>query len=303
MKGADASKVSQKARARGKPQLGTLGSGNHFLEIQKVEKIYDEAVAKAFGLAEGQVTVMIHCGSRGAGHQICTDYVRVMEQAVRKYGIQLYDRQLACAPLTSKEAQDYYGAMAAGANYAWANRHIIAHWVRQAFDSFFQTDVRLDLIYDVAHNVAKFEEHEVDGERKRLCVHRKGATRAFPPGRPEVPAAYREVGQPVLIPGSMGSASYVLAGMQKAMEVTFGSTCHGAGRVMSRSAALREVRGNEIKRELAERGITVVAPNPKAIAEEAPEVYKDIDAVVDVVDRLGISKKVARLVPLAVAKG
>jgi len=193
--------------------------------------------------------------------------------------------------------------MAAGANYAWANRHIIAHWVREAFNKYFQRDVRLDLVYDVAHNVAKYEEHDVDGEKKTLCVHRKGATRAFGPGRQEVAACYREVGQPVIIPGSMGSASYVLAGTQKAMEMTFGSTCHGAGRVMSRSAALREVRGNEIQRELAGRGITVVAPNPKAIAEEAPEVYKDIDAVVDVVDRLGISKKVARLVPLAVAKG
>jgi len=303
MKGADASKVSQKARARGKPQLGTLGSGNHFLEIQAVDKIYDPAAAKAFGLEEGQVTVMVHCGSRGAGHQICTDYVRVMEQAANKYGIRLYDRQLACAPLSSKEAKDYYGAMAAGANYAWANRQIISHRIREAFNKYFGRDVRLDLVYDVAHNVAKYEEHEVDGVRKKLCVHRKGATRAFAPGRPEVPACYREFGQPVIIPGSMGSASYVLVGTQKAMEMTFGSTCHGAGRVMSRSAALREMRGNEIKKELADRGITVLAPNASAIAEEAPGVYKDIDAVVDVVDRLGISKKVARLVPLAVAKG
>jgi tRNA-splicing ligase RtcB len=303
MKGADASKVSQKARARGKPQLGTLGSGNHFLEIQMVEKIYDPAAAKAFGLEEGQITVMVHCGSRGAGHQICTDYVRVMEQAAKKYGIRLYDRQLACAPLSSKEAQDYYGAMAAGANYAWANRQIISHWVREAFNRYFKKDVSMDLVYDVAHNVAKYEEHDVNGVKKTLCVHRKGATRAFAPGRVEVPAAYRDVGQPVIIPGSMGSASYVLVGTEKAMEMTFGSTCHGAGRVMSRSAALKDVRGSEIQKELAERGITVVAPNPKAIAEEAPEVYKDIDAVVDVVDRLGISKKVARLVPLAVAKG
>lgn len=303
MKGADASKVGQKARARGKPQLGTLGSGNHFLEIQVVDKVFDPAAAKAFGLEEGQVTVMIHCGSRGAGHQICTDYVRILEQASRKYGIRLYDRQLACAPLTSKEAQDYYGAMAAGANYAWANRHIIAHWVRQAFCKYFNCEMKMDLVYDVAHNVAKYEEHMVDGTKKMLCVHRKGATRAFAPGRPELPSAYRDVGQPVIIPGSMGSASYVLVGTQKAMEMTFGSTCHGAGRVMSRSTALKEVRGSEIQKELAGRGITVMAPNPKAIAEEAPEVYKDIDAVVDVVDRLGISKKVARLVPLAVAKG
>jgi tRNA-splicing ligase RtcB len=303
MKGADASKVGQKARARGKPQLGTLGSGNHFLEVQVVEKIYDQAAAKAFGLEEGQVTVMIHCGSRGAGHQICTDYVRVMEQAARKYGIKLYDRQLACAPLTSTEAKDYYGAMAAGANYAWANRQIISHWVREAFRKYYKRDIKLDLVYDVAHNVAKYEEHDVDGMKKTLCVHRKGATRAFAPGRQEVPAAYRDVGQPVIIPGSMGSASYVLVGTQKAMEMTFGSTCHGAGRVMSRSAALKDVRGAEIQKELAARGIVVMAPNARAIAEEAPEVYKDIDAVVNVVDRLGISKKVARLVPLAVAKG
>lgn len=303
MKGADPSKVSKKARERGRPQLGTLGSGNHFLEIQMVEKIFDANVAEKFGLKEGQVTVMIHCGSRGAGHQICTDYVKVMEQAARKYGIQLYDRQLACAPLTSNEARDYYAAMAAGANYAWANRQIISHWVRKAFNRYYKTEVKMELLYDVAHNVAKFEEHEVDGKMKTLCVHRKGATRAFPPGRPEVPFAYREVGQPVIIPGSMGSASYVLVGTQKGVELTFGSTCHGAGRVMSRSAALTDIRGGDIKRELLARGIVVKAPKDAAIAEEAPQVYKEIDAVVDVVDRLGISKKVARLVPIAVAKG
>ncbi|BAI62100.1 conserved hypothetical protein [Methanocella paludicola SANAE] len=303
MKGADPAKVSKKARDRGRPQLGTLGSGNHFLEIQKVEKIYDEAVAKAFGLKEGQVTVMIHCGSRGAGHQICTDYVKTMEQASRKYGIKLYDRQLACAPLSSPEAKDYFAAMAAGANYAWANRQIISHWVREAFSKYYKRDVRMDLVYDVAHNVAKFEEHEVDGVKKALCVHRKGATRAFAPGRSEVPVAYRDVGQPVIIPGSMGSASYVLAGTQRGMELTFGSTCHGAGRVMSRSAALKDIRGNEVKRQLLERGIVVKAPKDAAIAEEAPEVYKEIDEVIAVVDGLGISKKVARLVPIAVAKG
>ncbi|HTY90973.1 MAG TPA: RtcB family protein [Methanocella sp.] len=303
MKGADPAKVSKKAFDRGRPQLGTLGSGNHFLEIQKVEKIYDEAVAKAFGLKEGQVTVMIHCGSRGAGHQICTDYVRVMEQASHKYGIRLYDRQLACAPLSSTEAKDYFAAMAAGANYAWANRQIISHWVREAFRKHYKRDIKMDLVYDVAHNVAKFEEHEVDGVKKRLCVHRKGATRAFAPGRSEVPVAYRDVGQPVIIPGSMGSASYVLAGTQRGMELTFGSTCHGAGRVMSRNEALRDIRGNEVKRQLLERGIVVKAPKDSAIAEEAPEVYKEIDEVVAVVDRLGISKKVARLVPIAVAKG
>ncbi|HTX43868.1 MAG TPA: RtcB family protein [Methanocella sp.] len=303
MKGADPSKVSKKAHDRGRPQLGTLGSGNHFLEIQKVENVYDEAIARAFGLREGQVTVMIHCGSRGAGHQVCTDYVKVMEHAAGKYGIRLYDRQLACAPLSSPEARDYFAAMAAGANYAWANRQIISHWVREVFKRYYKSDIRMDLLYDVAHNVAKYEEHVVDGKRETLCVHRKGATRAFPPGRPEVPAAYRDVGQPVIIPGSMGSASYVLAGTHRGMELTFGSTCHGAGRVMSRHEALKEIRGSEIKRELLERGIVVKAPKDSAIAEEAPGVYKEIDAVVDVVDRLGISRKVARLVPIAVAKG
>lgn len=303
MRGADPSKVSKKARDRGRPQLGTLGSGNHFLEIQYVEKVYDEAAARAFGLKEGFVTVMIHCGSRGAGHQICTDYVRILEQASKKYGIKLYDRQLACAPLSSKEAQDYFAAMACGANYAWCNRQVISHWVREAFSRYYKSDISLDLLYDVAHNVAKFEDHDVDGKRMKLCVHRKGATRAFAPGRQEVPAAYRDVGQPVIIPGSMGSASYVLAGTNKAMEMTFGSTCHGAGRVMSRHEAKKEVSGSEIRRELMERGIIVKAPTDAAISEEAPEVYKGIDDVVDVVDFLGISKKVARLVPIAVAKG
>jgi tRNA-splicing ligase RtcB len=303
MKGADPARVSKKAHERGRPQLGTLGSGNHFLEIQRVDKIYDENTAKAFGLKEGQVTVMIHCGSRGAGHQICTDFLKVMEQASTKYGIHLYDRQLACAPLASKEAQDYFAAMAAGANYAWANRQIISHWVREAFKKHYGQELKMDLLYDVAHNVAKFEDHEVDGVKKTLCVHRKGATRAFAAGRPEVPQAYREVGQPVIIPGSMGSASYVLVGTQKGMELTFGSTCHGAGRVMSRHEALRDIRGGQVKKDLFERGIIVKAPKDSAIAEEAPEVYKDIDSVVDVVDRLGISRKVARLVPIAVAKG
>lgn len=303
MKGADSTRVSRKAKDRGKPQLGTLGSGNHFLEIQLVEKVYDPVAAKAFGLEEGGITVMIHCGSRGAGHQICQDYVRTLEQASRKYGIKLYDRQLACAPLSSKEAMDYFAAMAAGANYAWANRQMISHWVREAFGRHYRRDLKMDLVYDVAHNVAKFEQHTVDGEKKQLCVHRKGATRAFPKGRPELPPVYRDIGQPVIIPGSMGSASYVLVGAENSLEMTFGSTCHGAGRVMSRSEAKREVHGNEIKRELAERGIIVKAPNAAAISEEAPEVYKDIDEVVEVVHRLGISRKVARLVPLAVAKG
>ncbi|MCD1293973.1 RNA-splicing ligase RtcB [Methanocella sp. CWC-04] len=303
MKGANFAKVSKKAHERGRSQLGTLGSGNHFLEIQYVEKIYDEQVAKAFGLEEGKVTVMIHCGSRGAGHQICTDYIKVLEKASRKYGIKLYDRQLACAPLSSEEAKDYISAMAAAANYAWANRQVISHWVRETFNDYYKSEIKMDLLYDVAHNVAKFEEHDINGKRVKVCVHRKGATRAFAPGREEVPVAFRNVGQPVIIPGSMGSASYVLVGTQKAMETTFGSTCHGAGRVMSRHAAKKEVRGSEIKKELLEMGIIVKAPKDSAIAEEAPEVYKDIDDVIEVVHRLGISKKVARLVPIAVAKG
>ncbi len=304
MKNADPSKVSEKARNRGKPQLGTLGSGNHFLEVQYVDEVYDGEVANALGLHKGQVTVMIHCGSRGAGHQICDDNLKILDKAARKYGIELPDRQLACAPAESKEGQDYYKAMASGANYAWANRQIITHWVREAFSRFFRRDdLGMDLIYDVAHNVAKLEEHTINGQKKMVYVHRKGATRSFPPGHPDVPVAYRKVGQPVLIPGSMGTPSFVLHGTEKAMELTFGSACHGAGRLSSRAAAKREFYGETIQKELADRGISVRATHPSIIAEEAPGVYKPSDEVVNVVHELGIAKKVVRLLPIGVAKG
>jgi tRNA-splicing ligase RtcB len=306
MKVADPAKVSDKARIRGKPQFGTLGSGNHFLEVQYVDEVYDEEVAKVFGLHKGQVTVMIHCGSRGAGHQICDDYLKILERATHKYGIILPDKQLACAPAESTEGQNYFKAMAAGANYAWANRQVITHWVREVFTKFFRRDVDdlgMNLIYDVAHNVAKLEEHTIDGEKKMVYVHRKGATRAFPPEHPDVPAVYRKVGQPVLIPGSMGTPSFVLHGTQKAMELTFGSACHGAGRTSSRAAALKTLNGETIQKELAARGISVRATQPSIIAEEAPSVYKSSEDVVDVVHQLGIARKVVRLMPMGVAKG
>jgi len=302
MKGADPSKVSIKARKRGRPQFGTLGSGNHFLEIQKVEEIYDEAVAKKFGLFKGQITVMIHCGSRGAGHQICTDHLEVLSRAVHKYKIDIPDKQLACAPLGTPEADNYFGAMVCAANYAWANRQIIAHWTREVFEKYFP-ESKLELVYDVAHNVAKIEEHVVDGLRERLYVHRKGATRAFGPSRSEVPDVYRDVGQPVLIPGSMGTASYVLCGTDRALDVTFGSACHGAGRIMSRSQAKRTFAGQDIKAALSSQGIKVKATHPAMLAEEAPQVYKPSNEVVDVVHNLGIATKVARLLPLGVSKG
>lgn len=302
MKGADPSQVSIKARKRGRPQLGTLGSGNHFLEIQRVDEIYDEEVAKRFGLFKGQITVMIHCGSRGAGHQICTDHLEVLSRAVHKYNIDIPDKQLACAPLGTPEAENYFGGMVCAANYAWANRHIIAHWTREVFEKYFP-DGKMDLVYDVAHNVAKIEEHDVDGVRIRLYVHRKGATRAFGPSRSEVPDVYRNVGQPVLIPGSMGTPSYVLCGKDRALEVTFGSACHGAGRIMSRSQAKRTFAGQDIKAALSAQGIKVKATHPAMLAEEAPAVYKPSNEVVDVVHNLGIATKVARLVPLGVSKG
>lgn len=302
MKGADPSQVSVKARKRGRPQLGTIGSGNHFLEIQRVEEIFDEEKAKRFGLFKGQITIMIHCGSRGAGHQICTDHLEVLSRAVHKYCIEIPDKQLACAPIGTPEANNYFGAMVCAANYAWANRHIIAHWTREVFDKYFGNP-KLDLIYDVAHNVAKIEEHNVDGQKMRLYVHRKGATRAFGPSRPEVPEVYSDVGQPVLIPGSMGTPSYVLCGADKALELTFGSACHGAGRIMSRSQAIKTFAGRDIKASLNREGIVVRANNPKMLAEEAPQVYKPSTEVVDVVHNLGIATKVAKLVPLGVSKG
>jgi tRNA-splicing ligase RtcB len=306
MKGANPDKVSRRAIERGMPQLGTLGSGNHFLEIQVVEKVFNPGVARVFGIFEGQVTVMIHTGSRGFGHQIADDYIKVMMNAMRKYNIQLPDRQLACAPFKSPEAQDYFGAMVSGANFAWANRQMITHWVRESFEQVFRKsaeELGLHILYDVAHNIAKIEEHEIDGRRKRVVVHRKGATRAFPANSPYVPKIYRTVGQPVLIPGDMGTASYVLVGDPRAMKETFGSTCHGAGRVLSRKAALRATRDRSVRKEMLARGIKVRASTESTLREEIPEAYKDIDVVVDVVEKAGISKKVAKMRPLGVVKG
>ncbi len=306
MSQADAGKVSTRAKERGRPQVGTLGAGNHFAEIQEVEEVYDEKAAEAFGLFPGQVTVMIHCGSRGLGHQVCSDYVDVFQRAVRKYGIELPDRQLVCAPLNSPEGQDYLKAMAAAANYAWANRQLLTHQAREAFAQVLAGKVkryRLRLVYDVAHNMAKIEEHVVNGKKMKVCVHRKGATRAFGPHHPDVPEDYRDVGQPVLVPGSMGTASYVLVGSAGAMEKTFGSTCHGAGRMMSRHAAKKKVRGQELRARLESQGIEVRAGSMRGLAEEAPIAYKDVDRVVRVVEQAGIARKVARLRPLAVVKG
>jgi tRNA-splicing ligase RtcB len=304
--GADPDSVSQKAYERGRSQLGSLGSGNHFLEVQVVEAVYEPEAARALGLFSDQVTVMIHTGSRGFGHQVCTDALKVMERAMRKYAIDLPDRQLACAPLGSPEATQYLGAMRAAANYAFANRQCLAYWTREVFMRLFglpPADLGMSLVYDVAHNIAKVEEHEVNGQRRRLVVHRKGATRAFPPGHPELPSAYRAVGQPVLIPGDMGRYSYVLVGTEAAMSETFGSTCHGAGRVMSRTAAVKAARGRRIDQELLNKGIVARATGRSALEEEMSEAYKDVKDVVEVVERFGISRKVARMRPLAVIKG
>jgi tRNA-splicing ligase RtcB len=306
LEGADPEQISARAAERGSAQIGTLGSGNHFLEIQHVDEIYDEQAANSLGLFEGQVTVMIHCGSRGFGHQVCTDFLEVMHRAAVKYGIELPDRELVCAPYNSREAQEYLGAMRAAANYAWANRQCIMHWTREAFMqemSISPRELGMSLVYDVAHNVAKVEEHEVEGKKRELVVHRKGATRAFPPGHPELPDIYRNTGQPVLIPGDMGRASFVLLGTEEAMKQTWGSTCHGAGRVLSRHAAIRASKGRAIHRELEDRGIVVMSAGRRTLAEEISEAYKDVSDVVGVVARAGISKKVARLRPMAVVKG
>ncbi len=307
MEGADSEKVSQKAIDRGKSQLGSLGAGNHFLEIQKVDQIRNEEAAKRMGVNElDQIIVMIHTGSRGCGHQIASDYIRKMEVAYRKYGIELPDRQLACAPIDSPEGRDYFSAMACGANFAWTNRQMILHWIRESFEQVLgqkAEDLGLKVIYDVAHNIAKFEEHDVDGRRMKVCVHRKGATRAFGPGRPEVTSDYREFGQPVLIPGDMGTHSFLLLGTDEAMAQTFGSTCHGAGRVMSRRQATRMFRADEVRSQLQRRGIYVHAASMKGIVEEAPDVYKDILDVVEVANGAGISSVVARMSPMGVVKG
>ena len=306
MDGADPDAVSKRAIERGLDQAGTLGSGNHFLEIGMVEEVYNPALADALGLWKGQVVVWIHTGSRGFGHQVCDDYLQVMQKAVQKYGIDLPDRQLACAPVNSKEGQDYLGAMRCAANYAFANRQIIMDLVRKAWQKAWgisPSELGLRLVYDVAHNIAKIEKHMVDGQERMLCVHRKGATRAFPPGHPEVPEAYREVGQPVLVPGDMGTESYVLVGTQKAMEETFGSTCHGAGRVMSRAKAKKQAKRRDLRAELEGKGIVVRARGWASLAEEMPDAYKDVGAVVDVVHRAGLSRKVARTRPIGVVKG
>ncbi len=306
MEGADPDLISDKAYERGRAQQGTLGSGNHFLEIQYVDEVFDEKAAQAMGLFKDEITVMIHTGSRGFGHQVCTDFLEVMERAVRKYSISLPDKELACAPFQSKEAQDYLAAMRAAANYAWANRQCLMHWTREAFMAFFGASPRhlgMSLVYDVAHNVAKVEEHLVEGRKRKLVVHRKGSTRAFPPGHPELPEAYRAMGQPVLIPGDMGRASFVLLGTERAMAETFGSTCHGAGRLMSRHQAIRKAKGRSIRREMEDKGIFVRSAGREILAEEMPEAYKDISNVVDVVHNAGIATKVVRLRPMGVVKG
>ena len=307
MKGADPEKVSARAKKRGAPQSGTLGSGNHFLEVQIVREIYDELAAKTMGIERtGQVLLLIHTGSRGLGHQVCDDYLRIMEEAVTRYGIGLPDRQLACAPLESKEGKDYLAAMACAANYAWANRQCITHWARESFVKVFGKSLEqlgMRQIYDVAHNIAKIEEHMVDGHKITVCVHRKGATRAFPAGHKDIPQRYKEVGQPVLIPGDMGRCSYVAVGTDKAMAETFGSTCHGAGRIQSRGAAKRSLRGIDVADELRAKGIIVKAASMASLAEEASQAYKDVTQVVEVTHRAGISRKVAMASPLGVIKG
>jgi tRNA-splicing ligase RtcB len=304
--GADPDAVSTKAYERGRSQLGTLGSGNHFLEVQAVETVFLPDVARVLGLEEGRLTVMVHTGSRGFGHQVCTDALGAMQGAMRRYEITLPDRQLACAPLSSPEARSYLGAMRAAANFAFANRQCLAHLAREAVERSLGVSPRelgWRLVYDVAHNIAKEEDHQVDGRTRRLLVHRKGATRAFPPGHPELTDAYRKVGQPVLIPGDMGRYSYVLVGAPGAMRETFGSTCHGAGRVLSRTAAVRAARGRSIADELRARGIIARAGGRESLAEEMSEAYKDVRNVVDVVERAGLSRVVARLRPLGVVKG
>jgi tRNA-splicing ligase RtcB (3'-phosphate/5'-hydroxy nucleic acid ligase) len=298
----DPSLISDKALLRGLPQLGTLGSGNHFLEIQKVDKIYDEHIAKAFGINNiGQVVVMIHCGSRGLGHQVASDYIKKMED---KYGFEnLPDRELINAPINSDLGQEYIKSMGAAANFAFSNKQLITYHVRNAFEKFYGSQENIEVVYDICHNIAKFEKHIVDGESRELCVHRKGATRSFGPGREEIPESYRQYGQPIIIPGSMGTASYVLVGTKKAEDVSFGSTAHGAGRVGSRSEALRTLRGTDIINQLRDRDIEVKGGSMKGIAEEAPQMYKDIDEVIRVSHGIGIGNMVARLVPLGVIKG
>jgi tRNA-splicing ligase RtcB (3'-phosphate/5'-hydroxy nucleic acid ligase) len=331
LQGADPGQVSDRAKTRGRSQLGTIGSGNHFLEAQYVERIHDAQAARAMGIEEDQVVVLLHCGSRGLGHQVCTDYLAQMGEAMQRYGIQLPDRQLACVPIQSPEGQSYLAAMRAAANFAWANRQTILHFLRGAFRRIFGTEVRLEPIYDVCHNIAKRERHRVPGGRsqetgvrsqetgvrsaqgsggqagggpeKDVLVHRKGATRAFPPGHPELPPEYRAIGQPVLVPGSMGTASWILVGAPGSMQQTFGSVCHGAGRLMSRTAAKKGRNAQEVQKHLLDQGIFVRSETRDGILEEIPEAYKDVDEVIEVVDRAGLARKVARLRPIGVIKG
>jgi tRNA-splicing ligase RtcB (3'-phosphate/5'-hydroxy nucleic acid ligase) len=307
LENADPAAVTNNAVKRGRPQLGTLGAGNHFLEVQVVEEIYDETAALAFGITgPGQITIMIHTGSRGFGHQVCDDSLLVMQKAVQKYKISVPDRQLACAPIKSPEGEQYLGAMACAANYAFANRQAIAHWVREAFERVMGAGAHklgMSQVYDVAHNIAKIEEHDINGRKMKLCVHRKGATRAFGPGHPDIPARYRAVGQPVLIPGDMGRYSFLLAGTEQAMKETYGTTCHGAGRMMSRHQAIKEAKGQDIQRDLASHGIVVKAASRGTLAEEASFAYKDVADVVEAAHGAGISRIVAKMKPLGVMKG
>jgi tRNA-splicing ligase RtcB len=306
VEGADPTKVSKRARERGRPQLGSLGAGNHFIEIDLVEQIFDPPAASVMGLEQGMLAVQIHCGSRGFGHQICTDYVEEFQAAVQRYGIHLVDRELVCAPLNSPEGQNYLGAMRCAANYAFANRQILAHSARKAFEHVLAGKVKdwhLHQVYDICHNMGKIETHIIDGERMKVCVHRKGATRAFGPGALELPDEYKAIGQPVLVPGSMGTASWVLVGTAASMEHSFGSSCHGSGRLMSRHEAKRNVRGEKLRQDLEAEGIHIRAGSMAGLAEEAPQAYKDVDQVVQAVVGGGIARKVARLHPLAVIKG
>ena len=303
---ADPNKVSDKARKRGAPQLGSLGSGNHFLEVQKVTEVHDEEAANRMGLKEGTITVLVHCGSRGFGHQVCSDYLRVSEQAMEKYDIHLPDRELACVPNNSEEGESYRKAMFSALNFAWSNRQMLTHWTRKSFERVFnqtESDLGMKLVYDVSHNIAKVEKHKVDGKERKVVVHRKGATRAFPANRDEIPSRYRDLGQPVLVPGSMGTASWVLLGQPNSMDLSFGSTAHGAGRTMSRSKARRNYTEDSVKKYLNDKGIFIKALTRDGVVEETPQAYKDVDAVVNVSHNLGIATKVAKLVPIGVIKG
>ena len=306
MENADPNKVSDKARKRGAPQLGSLGSGNHFLEVQKVAEIHDEEAAKRMGIEKDQVTILTHCGSRGFGHQVCSDYLRISEQALKKYDISLADRELACVPNSSEEGESYRKAMFAALNFAWSNRQMITHWTRKSFQRVFkqsESDLGMDLVYDVSHNIAKVEKHTINGEQKSVVVHRKGATRAFPANKDEVPKKYRDLGQPVFIPGSMGTASWILLGQPNSMNLTFGSTAHGAGRTMSRTRARKNYTESQVRKYLSDKGIEVKALTRDGVVEEAPQAYKDVDSIVNVSHELGIATKVAKLVPIGVIKG